>query len=63
MRNFLIEDLQEPLGYTERDVFDVAEAAGKGADGVGRVDCEGTFKDVEADGAGIGEEYARRVAS
>lgn len=43
----LVDDLEEPLGDAEGHVLDVAEAAGKGADGVGRVDREWALEDVK----------------
>lgn len=61
--HLLIYDLEEPLGDAEGHVFDEAEAAGEGTDGVGGVDREGTLKDVEPDGAGVDEHHARYVGS
>lgn len=61
--DFLVEDLKEAFGDAEGYVADVAESAGEGADGVGCVDCEGAFEDVEAEGAGVCEDYSRLAAS
>ncbi len=61
--DFLVEDQEESGGDAVGDGADDAETAGEGADGVGGVDGEGALEDVEAEGAGVGEDDAGFVAS